>query len=108
MLHSVDNLEGFTIGATDGEIGHVDDFIISDEAWVVRYLIVDTRNWLPGRSVLVAPEWVTDIRWEDRAVWVDASRQAIKDSPPYDPSTPINREYETQMYDYYGRPRYGE
>ncbi len=105
-LRSTREVAGYRIHATDGQIGHVEDFIISDEDWVIRYLVVDTRHWLPGRSVLVSTEWVRNISWERREVWVDVSRQMIEDSPPYDPSAPVNREYEVQMYDFYGRPKY--
>ncbi|MBM4025681.1 MAG: PRC-barrel domain containing protein [Planctomycetes bacterium] len=105
-LRSTREVRGYRIHATDGQIGHVEDFILSDEDWVIRYLVVDTRNWLPGRSVLISPEWVTDIGWEEREVWVDVPKQTIEQSPNYDASAPINREYETRMYDYYGRPRY--
>jgi len=105
-LRSTREVIGYRIHATDGQIGHIEDFIISDEDWVIRYLAVDTRNWLPGRSVLVSPEWVREISWERREVWMDVSKQTIEDSPPYDPSAPVNREYEVQMYDYYGRPKY--
>ena len=84
----------------------MDDFILSDDDWMIRYLVVDTRNWLPGRSVLISPEWVENIGWEEQEVWVNVTRQAVKDSPDYDSSTPVNREYESQMYDYYGRPKY--
>lgn len=105
-LRSTAEVRSYRIHATDGEIGHVEDFIVSDDEWVIRYLVVDTRRWLPGRSVLLSPEWVQDIRWEDRAVWVNVTKQQIEDSPPYDQTDPVNREYETQMYDYYGRPKY--
>ena len=106
MLRSVNNLVGYRIHATDGQIGHVEDFIVSDEDWVVRYLVVDTRNWLSGKRVLISSEWVREIAWEEREVWVDVPRQTIEDSPPYDPSAPVNREYEMRIYDYYGRPKY--
>ena len=105
-LRSTREVIGYRIHATDGQIGHVEDFIISDEDWVIRYLVVDTRHWLPGRSVLVSSEWVRNISWEGREVWVDVPKQMIEDSPPYDPSAPVNREYEVQMYDFYGRPKY--
>jgi len=105
-LRSTREVIGYRIQAMDGPIGHVEDFIISDEDWVIRYLVADTRNWLPGRSVLVSPEWVTEISWEGQEVWMDVSKQVIEDSPPFDPSAPVNREYEVQMYDYYGRPKY--
>ncbi|MDY7108425.1 MAG: PRC-barrel domain-containing protein [Planctomycetota bacterium] len=65
-LRSSREVEGYHVQAVDGEIGHVEDFILDDAGWVVRYLVVDTRNWLPGRKVLVAPLWSENIDWEDR------------------------------------------
>lgn len=105
-LRSTREVKGYRIHATDDEIGHVDDFIVSDEDWVIRYLVVDTRNWLPGRHVLISPEWVENIGWEEQEVWVGVTKQAVKDSPEYDSSTPVSREYEEQIYDYYSRPKY--
>ncbi len=105
-LRSTREIRGYRLHATDGPIGHVEDFIVSDEDWVIRYLVIDTRHWLLGRSVLIAPEWVREIDWENRMVWVDVDKQTIEQSPPYDPAAPVNRQYETQMYDYYGRPKY--
>jgi hypothetical protein len=105
-LRSVKEVTGYHIQATDGEIGHVEGFIIDDETWEIRYMIVDTRNWLPGRKVLVSPTWITSLSWSDRKVIVDLSREVIKESPKFDPSAPVNREYEERLYDYYGRPRY--
>jgi hypothetical protein len=104
-------VSGYRIQATDGEIGHVDDFIIDDEAsengpWEIRYLIVDTRNWLPGKSVLIPPLWADSINWDTRHVRVGLTRGMIENSPEYDPAAPINRQYEEVFYDYYGRPRY--
>ena len=105
-LRSTRQVKGYHIHATDGQIGHVEDFIISDEDWVIRYLVVDTRYWLLGRSVLISPEWVREIGWEEREVRVAVPKKTIEQSPPYDPSAPVNREYEVRMYDYYGRPKY--
>ncbi len=105
-LRSTREVTGYRIHALDGQIGHVEDFIISDEDWVIRYMVVDTRHWLGGQSVLVSPEWVREVNWEQREVWVDVSKERIEDCPPYDPSAPVNREYEVQVYDYYGRPKY--
>lgn len=105
-LRSTREVRGCHLHATDGRVGYVEDLIVGDEDWVIRYLVVDTRKWLVGRSVLIAPEWVKDIDWRNRTVWVDVPRQTIKECPPYDPAAPVNREYEVQMYDYYGRPKY--
>ena len=107
-LRSLREVRGYRIQARDGEIGHLDDLIVDDDEWSVRYLIVDTRNWLPGRKVLVAPGWIDEVSWEDARVIVSHSRSEVENSPSYDPSTPVNRQYEEVLHDYYGRPRYWE
>jgi hypothetical protein len=104
-LQSARDVMGYRIAATDGEIGHVDDFIVDDETWALRYMVVDTRNWLPGRKVLVATEWIREVRWTDASAVVDLTREAVRSSPEFDPAAPINREVEVQLYDYYGRPQ---
>ena len=107
-LRSMREVMGYHIQARDGEIGHVDDFILDDERWSVRYLVVDTRNLLPGRKVLIAPEWADRMSWADEKVHVGLTKSAVKDSPEYQPDTLVNREYEVRLYDYYGRPKYWE
>lgn len=104
-LHSVAELAGYSIEASDGAVGHLDDLILDDEQWIARYLLVDTRNWRPGGQVIVATEWVDRISWLDHAVYLDLSRQAVKNSPPYDASKPLNREYEDKLYRHYGKTR---
>ena len=107
-LRSVKEVTGYHIQAKDGEVGHVVDYIVDDETWTIRYMVVDTRNWLPGRKVLVAPPWIKTIDWGKRAVQVELTTKAVKESPEYDPSQPVNREYEIRLYDFYGRPAYWE
>ena len=106
LLRSVKEVTNYHIQAQDGDIGHVEEFILDDESWTLRDLVVDTRNWLPGRKVLVSPSWIETIEWAQRTVGVGLTREAVKDSPPYDPFAPVNREYEEGLYDYYGRPVY--
>jgi hypothetical protein len=84
----------------------VDDFIFDDAKWEIRYLVVDTRNWWPGKRVLIAPPWVTRLGWDDPKVFVDLSREVIKRSPPYDPSQAITPEYAGRLHDHYGRARH--
>lgn len=107
-LHSVKEVAGYAIEADDGPMGHVEDLIVDDEQWAVRYLLVDTKNWWPGGHVIVAAEWVNRISWMDHAVFVDLTRKAVQDSPPYDASKPVNREYEEKLYRHYGKTRKGE
>lgn len=107
-LRSYGELLNYTLHATDGDLGYVEDFIIDDMEWIVQYLVVNTRNWLPGRKVLIAPRWVREISWSESSVHVDMDKESVKHSPEYDPREPVNREYELRLYDYYGRPRYWE
>lgn len=105
-LRSTDEVIGYYLEATDGEIGHVEDFIVDDDTWAIRYMVVDTRNWLPGRKVLVSPQWIASISWIEGQVRVDLTQETIKNSPEYDSHAPVNRDYEAQLYDYLGRPAY--
>jgi sporulation protein YlmC with PRC-barrel domain len=105
-LRSTKELVGYKIHATDGEIGYVEDFIVNTKKWHIQYLVVDTQKWVAGKKVLVPPNWITRISWEDSEVLVDVTKEKIKDSPEFDPASPVNREYEVRLYDYYGRPKY--
>lgn len=105
-LRSTKDVTNYNIQATDDEIGHVDDFIIDEEAWTIRYIVVDTKNWLPGKKVLVSPEWIDRISWNDSKVFVDLSREIIKKAPEYDEDDVITREYESRLFGYYNRPVY--
>jgi len=105
-LRSVKEVTGYRIHASDGDIGHVAEFIVQTEGWVIRYLVVDTRNWLPGKKILISPAWVKQVNWDEKRLHVEMSREQIRGSVEFDPSAPINREYEARLYDYYGRPKY--
>ena len=105
-LRSTQEVTNYYIEANDGDIGHVDDFIIDDENWTIRYVVVDTRNWWPGKKVLVSPEWIRSVSWTDSRVYVDLSRDTIKNGPEYDPSLPVSRDYESRLYKHYGRSEY--
>jgi hypothetical protein len=107
-LRSSHDTTGYRLAATDGEIGRVDDFIIDDENWFIRYLVVDTGHWLSGRKVLLAPEWIESINWDDHHVYVNLPKAEIANSPEYDPSQPISRDYETRVFENYRRPGYWE
>jgi hypothetical protein len=107
-LRSTEDVRGYRLRTTDGELGHVEDFLIEDLTWRVRYLDVDTRNWWPGKHVLVAPEWIEAVSWGDSAVHVALSSEVIRQAPPYDRTRAVDREYEQKLYAYYGRAGYWE
>jgi hypothetical protein len=105
-LRSAKELRGYHIQGSDETIGHVEDFIVDDGTWGVRYLVINTNYWWFGKKVLIAPHWATGCSWEERRLYVGMSRRAIKNSPEWSPTDGINRAYETRLYDYYGRPVY--
>jgi hypothetical protein len=104
-LRSVNEVEGYHIAASDDDVGHVEDFIVDTSDWAIRWLVVDTRNWLPGRKVLLAPSWAESVSWDDRKLVVSLTTEQIENSPKFDPSMPINSDDEAKLYDYYGRPQ---
>jgi hypothetical protein len=105
-LRSIKAVTGYHIEAIDGEVGHADGFIVDDQAWAVRYVEVATKNWWPGKKVLVSPAWIERVSWEDSKVFVGLRREAIKDAPEFVDFTEITREYENKLYSHYGRPPY--
>lgn len=107
-LRSASELRGYHVQGNDGEIGHIEDFIVDDETWEVRYLVIDTSNWWFGSKVLVSPHWASRVSWGEGNVYVDLSRESIRNSPEWKPTAAINREYEMRLYDYFGRPAYWE
>jgi sporulation protein YlmC with PRC-barrel domain len=105
-LRSTHQVTGYNIHASDGEIGHIEDFIIDEETWAIRYLVVATTNFWPGKKILVSPQWIASISWETQEVFSDLSRDKIKDSPAYDDASAITREDEVGLYGYYDRDGY--
>ncbi len=69
-------------------------------------MVVDTRNWLPGKKVLIAPGWIESIAWSQQTVTVDLERESIQHCPAYDPSQPLDREYEKRLHEHYGKDGY--
>ena len=103
-LRSTRAVTGYHIDATDGEIGHIEDFLIDDADWRIRYLKVDTKNWWPGERVLISPRSVRQIDWAERLVHLDVKRQRVKDSPRYDPLMTVDGAYDQKFLTYYGMP----
>jgi uncharacterized protein YrrD len=105
-LRSAHEVTGFHIAATDGDIGHVEDLLVDEDGWMIRYLIVDTRNWLPGRKVLIAPSWVSGVDWLNEKVAMQVTREKIKGSPEYAPEKEIDRRFEHDLHTWYGHAPY--
>jgi hypothetical protein len=105
-LRSTKDVSGHHIQASDGEIGHVDDFIVDDDVWAIRYLVIDTKNWWHGKTVLISPRWIERISWEESKVFISLPRETIKQAPEYTEKSLLTREYETRLHRHYNRQEY--
>ncbi len=105
-LRSTREVTGYNIQALDGEVGHVEDFIFDDQTWAIRYLVIDTENWLPGKKVLVSPQWAERVSWSESKVFIDLTREAIRQSPEYTEELLLTREYESALHQHYNRDGY--
>jgi sporulation protein YlmC with PRC-barrel domain len=101
-LRSIAEVQGYAIHALDGNIGHLEDFLIDDESWFIRYFVVDTKNFWFGKHVVVPPNSIKEISWAERYVRLDLTCYKIKGSPPWNPTGVIDRAYEALLQTYYG------
>ena len=101
-LRSIAAVTGYHIHASDGEIGHVEDFLVDDAGWKIRYIKVDAGNWWPRQQVLISPLSVREIDRAGKFLQINVNRQQIKDAPPYDPSITVDGAYEEKFLTYYG------
>jgi uncharacterized protein YrrD len=108
MLHNVKELEDYTVGASDGELGTVKDVYFDDQRWAIRYMVVETGGWFSSRKVLISPNSVRSVAWADEILNVNLSRQQVKDGPSIDTDKPVARQHEIDHYNYYGYPYYWE
>ncbi len=97
---------GTHLHASDGEIGHVEDFLVDIDTWALRYLVVDTSNWWIGRQVLISPDWIDRFDWPGGKLHVGLDRASVKDAPEYDGTTPPGRETEAALFRHHRRPPY--
>jgi uncharacterized protein YrrD len=100
-LRSTDKVKGYTIQATDSEIGEVEDFIIDNQTWAIDFMEVDTGKWFPGKKVLISPKWIREINWKTSSVIVNATKEQVKNSPEYFPNHEISDSYVSNLEDYY-------
>lgn len=105
-LGSAEEIRGYRVRGSDGEIGHVEDLVVDTEDWVIRYVVVDTRSWLPGKKVPVAASWVSGVNWADAELSVCVDSIEVKEAPAWSPRIPIDRVYEEKLHAFYGRTPY--
>ena len=100
-LRNAKEVLGYNISALNGEIGHIEDILFENESWEIKYLVVDTRNWLPGKKVIIPPLWVEYIRWSESQLNVKVTRETVKNSPEYNWELPLDFDYEKQLFEHY-------
>lgn len=100
-LRSARTVTGYHIEATDGPIGHVEDYLFDDATWDIRHIVVDTRNWLPGRKVVISPDRISEVNWTQSRVYVDLDRDRIKHAPEYDPHQTSYDDYAARLGAYH-------
>lgn len=105
-LRSLAAVTGYHVHALDGDIGHVQDVLVDDAAWAIRYVIVDTSNWWFGQHVLVSPFAVREVSWSGHEIRTGLTRGQVKASPPWDPAAAIDQAYGERLHSYYGWPAY--
>ena len=106
MLRDTKVLENYSIEATDGEIGHVEDFYFDDDTWVVRYLVVNSGSWHSRREVLISPISIHDPDWAGRTLPVSLTKEQVRNSPDIDRDKPVSRQNEEDYLGYYGYANY--
>jgi hypothetical protein len=106
MLRSLEELHGYTIRAMDGDIGSVHAFLFDDTTWAIRYLVVNTGAWLPGRQVLIAPLALGQPDWEGQFFPVKLTTEQVRNSPDIDTDKPVSRQQEMLLHTYYDWPTY--
>lgn len=99
-------IRGDAISARDGRIGSVKDVYFDDERWAVRYLVVDTGKWLPGRKVLISPASLAPAADDDDAIAANLTREQIEGAPGIDADKPVSRLYEEAHAQYFKYPYY--
>jgi len=104
MLITAKTLSGYTLRSLDGDIGKVEEFYFDDHHWTVRYLVVNTGNWITGRQVLISPYALTTVNKEEQYIAVNLTKKQIEDSPSLDHDKPISRQFEESYSKYYGMP----
>ncbi|GAB3798623.1 PRC-barrel domain-containing protein [Virgibacillus kimchii] len=106
MFAFTSDLKTYNIEATDGGMGKVQDLYFDDHKWAVRYAIVDTRKWLPGRKVLLSPGSFKEIDDQDKIMYVGYDKETVRNSPPVPENKAFTRDTENTLIGYYGWSRY--
>lgn len=102
-LHSINNLLNFTLISKDNQPVYIEDFLVDDERWLIRYLVADIRDWIPKKMVLVPVQWAKRVDWTHLEILTDLTREVFEGCPAYDTTYPVTKDNEVRVYDYYAQ-----
>jgi uncharacterized protein YrrD len=105
-LRSLREVRGYDLHSRDGDFGRLSDFLFTEENWKILYIVVDTGNFLSVRQVVVSPEWIEQISWDEARIYIDLSKESIANSPEFEPEEYLDRAYEERLYDHYQKKKY--
>jgi len=106
MLRRMKDMEGYSISALDGVIGQVKDYYFDDVRWVIRYLVVETGDWLASRRVLISPAVINGPNWSEKSIPAAITLEQVKNSPSIDTDKPVSRQHEVRYLEHYNLPPY--
>jgi len=105
-LHSVASFKDYYVHAVDGDIGHVENLLADDANWEIRYLVIATRNWWPGKIVQLSPYAVKDIDWFGQHINMNVTRDQVRSAPAWDPLAMMDKASEEEFHRHFGWPGY--
>jgi hypothetical protein len=106
-LRSAKEVTGYHLQMTHDPMGHIEGFLLDTANWAIRYLVVDTRNWLPGKHLVIPPQWIKSVDWIERVVNVGVTRDIVEAAPEYHSDLGFSPAYAAELYRHYRRPAAG-
>jgi len=106
LLRAIYEVLGSPVLGEDGQVGHVEDCIVDDETWIIRYLVVGGSDSSRDAKILLSPQWIDTLDWHAPSFHVGFTRETIRSSPEYHASTPLTRDYEERLHNFFGRLKY--
>jgi hypothetical protein len=105
-LRSLEEVRSYNVEAEDDTFGHVEDLVMASQNWQIRYVVVETRKWLPGETVLLSPEWFSRFDWENKTLGCELTRDTIERIPKLARGMPVTRAFETALFEHFNKPAY--
>lgn len=103
-VHQAKHVTGYELSVEDDAFGKVDDFLIDPSSFRIKYVVADTKKWLPGgKKVLLAPDWIESVYWESARIIINVTREQVEEAPEYLPDLDLTDEREKRLWLHYGK-----